>query len=70
MRQMIEDWLKAYEKQEYVRFAVVDQIHGKAVGTIEAFGMVGVYRSPFCVLRLDLCSDYERPDALEELLTL
>lgn len=63
-------WLKAYEKEEFIRFTIVDKALGKAVGTIEMFGMVGVYQSPLGVLRLDICSEYERFEFLDELLSL
>jgi hypothetical protein len=70
MRDCIAAWIRAFEKEEFVRFAVVDKALGKAVGTIEMFGMVGVYKSPLGVLRLDICSEYERAEFLDELLTL
>ena len=66
----IAAWIQAYEKEEYIRFAIVDRSMGKAVGTIEMFGRVGVYQSPLGVLRLDICTEYERMAFLEELLTL
>ena len=66
----IELWLKAYEKHEFIRWAIVDKALGKAVGTIEMFGRVGVYQSPLGVLRLDICSEYEHTEFLDELMTL
>lgn len=68
----IHFWLKDYQKQGYVRFAVVDRQTGKAVGTLECFakpqpfqvlGMVGV-------LRVDLGSAYETRDAIAEILEM
>ncbi len=70
LRHCIAAWLKAYEKEEFVRFAIVDSALGKPVGTIEMFGMVGVYKSSLGVLRLDICSEYEQAAYLDELLTL
>ena len=61
-------WIRAYEKEEFVRFSIVDKALGKAVGTIEIFGMVGAYHSPFGVLRLDICSKYEQVVFLHELI--
>lgn len=70
LRNYIAGWLKAYENEEFVRFSIVDKSIGKAVGTIEIFGMVGAYHSPLGILRLDICSEYEQVLYLEELFTL
>jgi len=70
MEPCIAAWIRAYENEEFIRFAIVAKSLGKAVGTIEMFGMVGAYKSPMGVLRLDICSEYERPPFLGELLTL
>ena len=64
----IAGWLRAYEQEEFVRFSIVDKALGKAVGTIEIFGMVGAYPSPDGVLRIDICSKYEQVGFLNELL--
>jgi hypothetical protein len=69
MSACIAAWIRAYEKEEFVRFAIVDKALNRAVGTIEMFGMVGVYKSPLGVLRLDICSQYESVEFLSELLT-
>lgn len=70
LKNYIAGWIKAYEKQEFIRFSIVDKALGQAVGTIEIFGMVGVYHSPFGVLRLDICSQYEQAVYLDELLRI
>ena len=70
VRYCITAWIHAYEKEEFVRFSIVDKSVNKAIGTIEMFGMVGVYKSPFGILRLDICSEYEQASFLDELLTL
>lgn len=70
LRNCIAGWLNAYEKQEFVRFSIVDKSLGKAVGTIEMFGMVGSYKSTEGVLRVDICSEYEIYPFLKELFTL
>lgn len=70
MKDYIVGWLKAYEKEEFVRFSIVDKALEKAVGAIEIFGMVGAYPDPVGVLRLDICSRYEQVDFLSELLRI
>ncbi len=70
MQNCIAFWLKEYEQEAYVRFAIVDKSLGKAVGTIEMFGMIGQYKTPQGVLRIDICFEYERIFLIKELLTL
>lgn len=54
MRRTVDYWLDYYGQGAFVRFAVVDEERGQAVGTIEGFsGEEGV-------LRIDLASAYER----------
>lgn len=61
MRSAIAFWLREYNQERYVRFAVVDKSINHAVGTVEIFG--GTYG----VLRIDLCSAYETEEYLCEL---
>lgn len=70
MQNCIAFWLKEYEQEAYVRFAIVDKSRGKAVGTIEMFGMIGQYKVPQGVLRLDICFEYECVSLIKELLML
>ena len=70
MRNCIDSWLKEYEDQAFVRYAIVDKSIGQAVGTIEMFGMIGQYKTPQGILRLDICSEYEKPSFLKELIML
>jgi len=70
MGECVAAWIRAYEQEEYVRFAIVAKALDKAVGTVEMFGMVGVYQSPVGILRLDICSEYERKAFLDELFAL
>lgn len=64
MAETVGYWIDFYEKQYFVRFAVVDNASGKAVGTIEGFnGETGV-------LRVDIASVYERTEYLSELFQL
>lgn len=62
MAETVAYWLDFYRRRCFIRFAVVDNAAGQAVGTVEGFGgEVGV-------LRIDLASAYERAAYLEELL--
>ncbi len=61
MLETVGYWLDFYEKQYFIRFSIVDNATGKAVGTIEGFaGETGV-------LRVDICSAYEKASYLSEL---
>lgn len=61
MQETIGYWINFYQKQYFIRFAIVDNVTEEAVGTIEGFsGETGV-------LRVDICSDYERACYLSEL---
>ncbi len=54
-------WIDFYQKQYFVRFSIVDNATEEAVGTIEGFnGETGV-------LRVDICSEYEKACYLSEL---
>ena len=68
MKQYIDVWRDAYDKEEYIRFAVIDKLYGKAVGTIEMFGMIGKYKTDIGILRIDLASNYEKELVLKEIL--
>ena len=70
LKKYIEFWIRSYEKKEFVRFSIVDKALEKAVGTIEIFGMIGAYHSPVGILRLDICSQYEKVAFLNELLQI
>ena len=57
-------WLDLYKKQCFIRFAIIDNATGEAVGTIEGFcGETGV-------LRIDIARAYEKASCLSELLVL
>ncbi len=66
----IKAWLDCYAREEFVRFSIVDKNTGKAVGTIEMFGMVGKYKTTRGILRLDIASKYEEAAYLNELFSL
>lgn len=62
MRETIGYWIDFYKKGYFVRFSIVDNVTEEAVGTIEGFsGETGV-------LRVDICSEYEKAHYLSELL--
>lgn len=46
MSEIIGYWLDFYKKQCFIRFSIVDNATGKAVGTVEGFGKLwmGIYR--------------------------
>lgn len=61
MQETIHYWIDFYKKQYFVRFSIVDNTTKMAVGTIEGFsGETGV-------LRVDICSEYEKAEYLSEL---
>lgn len=63
MSETIGYWLDFYKKQCFIRFAIVDNTNGKAVGTVEGFAEnVGV-------LRIDIESKYEKAPYLSEIIS-
>ncbi len=71
MEETILFWMDEYEAKEFVRMTVVDCWSGEAVGTIELFHeMAECAWQHYGFLRLDLRSDYEIPERLDELLYL
>ena len=71
MAEAIRFWLFSYENRYFVRWSIIDRRSGKPVGTIELFN-----RDPedpvegVGLLRLDLRSDYERSEEIEQILGL
>jgi len=70
MSDCIKMWLNSYVRKEFVRFSIIDKCSSHAVGTIEMFGMVGKYKTPRGILRLDIMSKYEDAAYLDELFAL
>ena len=71
MEQAVDFWKQSYESGWFVRWSVVDQAKGKAVGTIEGFHRDA--KDCFtncCLLRLDLRSDYEKSEEIASVLSL
>lgn len=66
MNDCIQDWLGSYERGVYIRFSIVDTQSSKAVGTIEMFDK----NKSLGILRLDLCSSYEKQESILELIRL
>lgn len=64
MKECISFWLDLYKKQCFVRFSVIEKQTQNAVGTIEIFG------GEYGVLRIDLCTKYEEPKYIEELIRI
>ena len=71
MMQAIEFWLFSYHNRYFVRWSIIDKTVGEAVGTVELFQRDALDGNDHtALLRLDLRSDYEQPNILEELLRL
>lgn len=66
MEDQIQGWLGAYREGAFIRFSIVDTQTRSAVGTIEMFDKT----KDTGILRLDLCSAYERRDYITELVAL
>ena len=62
MSETIGYWLDFYKKQCFIRFSIVDNATGEAVGTIEGFG------AQTGVLRVDIARAYEKTPYLSEIL--
>lgn len=65
-------WLREYENKGYVRFSIEDKQNCKAIGTIEMFGRKDADGkiTGYGVLRIDLCSNYEKHSYITELLEI
>lgn len=70
LRDYIKSWLEAYDRQEFIRYAIVDKNTSRAVGTVEMFGMIGEYKTDTGILRLDIMSEFETEPYLLELFSL
>ena len=62
-------WKKEYQSRYYVRWAIIDKNTNCVIGAIELFNRKAKdYFNNCGLLRLDLRSDYERQDAIEDIL--
>jgi len=69
MKNTITFWKKEYQSRYYVRWAIVDKNANQAIGTIELFNRKAKdYFNNCGLLRLDLRSDYEKQDMIEDIL--
>lgn len=64
MKNCIKFWLEEYQKQYYVRFAIVPKNTDRAIGTIEIFG------GKAGVLRIDLSAEFNTEKSFAEILKL
>ena len=64
MNTCIGFWISAYKNRNFIRFSIVDKLSGKATGTVEMFG------GTFGVLRIDIKSEYEKREFLNEIIEI
>lgn len=71
MKDIITFWKKEYQSRYYVRWAIIDKNTNRAIGTIELFNRkANDYFNNCGLLRLDLRSDYEKQDDIEDILAI
>ena len=71
MKDTIAFWKREYQNRYYVRWAIIDKNANCAIGTIELFNRKAKdYFNDCGLLRLDLRSDYEKQDIIEDILGL
>lgn len=71
MKQTIEFWEYEYKKKYYVRWSIIDKSTNSAIGTIELFNRIAEdYFNNCGLLRLDLRSDYENEEIIENILRI
>ncbi len=69
-RNCVEYWLSRYEAEDFVRWSIQDKERQLLIGTMEVCPSLkyAVDGKTMGILRIDLKSEYERQDVLEELL--
>ncbi len=71
MEKAIEYWLWEYSRKGFVRWSIISKITNEVVGTIELFHRDANDFFTNCgLLRLDIRSDYEKSEEIENILTL
>lgn len=71
MKSTIAYWKREYQQRYYVRWAIIDKASNLAIGTIELFNRkANDYFNNCGLLRLDLRSDYEKQDDIEDILAI
>lgn len=69
MKDTIAFWKREYQSRYYVRWAIIEKNANQAIGTIELFNRSAKdYFNNCGLLRLDLRSDYEKQDIIEDIL--
>lgn len=69
MKDTMAFWKREYQNRYYVRWAIIDKNANQAIGTIELFNRRAKdYFNNCGLLRLDLRSDYEKQDIIEDIL--
>lgn len=69
MKDTIAFWKREYQNRYYVRWTIIDKSTNCAIGTIELFNRKAEdYFNNCGLLRLDLRSDYEKQDIIEDIL--
>ncbi|MNM65708.1 hypothetical protein D3C81_771660 [compost metagenome] len=71
MKDAIDYWHFEYDRQGFVRWSIIDKHKNSAIGTIELFHRTSKdYFTESGLLRLDLRSDYEKVQEIENILSL
>lgn len=71
IKNTIAYWKGEYQRRYYVRWAIVDRRRKCAIGTVEMFNRKAKdYFNNCGLLRLDLRSDYEKQDIIENILDI
>ncbi len=71
MARAIDFWIDKYNSRDFVRWSVIDNTENEAIGTIELFHRDSDDAFTDCgLLRLDLCSVYEKSTEIVQILQL
>lgn len=71
MKEVIDYWHFEYDRQGFVRWSITDKSINTVIGTIELFHRKAKDYFTNCgLLRLDLRSDYEKVEEIENILSL
>jgi len=71
MKNAIRFWINSYDNKEFVRWSIISRAENAAVGTVELFHRdANDYFTSTGLLRLDLRSDYECEESIEEILQM
>ena len=71
MKEAVDFWLLEYSGKGFVRWVIIDKFKDEAIGTIELFQRIADdYFTECGLLRLDVRSDYETADEIQNILFL